>query len=134
MKQLKNNLPFILNWVKLNPMIDVEKEEQALPRALLVGEPGNDLQELKGLVLTLGIYVIQTLTLTRMEVHPAYGIGKGKAEEIAELAKQIEADCIIFDFNLEPRKQRNWEELSGISCFDLQDVIIRIFGQRDQTK
>ena len=29
--------------------------------------------------------------------------------EIAELAKSIEADCIIFDFNIEPRKQRNWD-------------------------
>ena len=115
-------------------MIDVEKEEQAVPRALLVGEPGNNLQELKGLVLTLGMDVVQRLTLNRMEVHPAYGIGKGKAQEITELAKQIEADCIIFDFNLEPRKQRNWEELSGISCFDRQEVIIRIFGQRAQTK
>ena len=115
-------------------MMDVEKEEQAVPRALLVGEPGNNLQELKNLVITLGMDVIQRLTLNRMEVHPAYGIGKGKAQEIAELAKQIEADCIIFDFNLEPRKQRNWEELTGISCFDRQEVIIRIFGQRAQTK
>ncbi len=115
-------------------MIDVEKEEQTAPRALLVGEPGNNLQELKNLVITLGLDVIQRLTLNRMEVHPAYGIGKGKAQEISELAKQIEADCIIFDFNLEPRKQRNWEELSGISCFDRQEVIIRIFAQRAQTK
>ena len=115
-------------------MIDVEKEEQALPRALLVGEPGNNLQELKNLVITLGMDVVQRLTLSRMEVHPAYGIGKGKAQEIAELAKQIEGACIIFDFNIEPRKQRNWEELTGISCFDRQEVIIRIFGQRAQTK
>ena len=115
-------------------MIDVEKEENAVPRALLVGEPGNDLQELKGLVLTLGMDVIQRLTLSRMEIQPAYGMGTGKAQEIAELAKQIQADCIIFDFNLEPRKQRNWEELAGISCFDRQEVIIRIFGQRAQTK
>ena len=93
----------MLLWVKLKAMIDVEKEETAVPRALLVGEPGNNLQELKGLVLTLGMDVVQRLTLNRMEVHPAYGIGKGKAQEIAELAKQIEADCIIFDFNLEPR-------------------------------
>lgn len=131
---MRNNLRFMEKWGTLNAMIDVEKEQQAVPRALLVGEPGNNLQELKGLVLTLGMDVIQRLTLSRMEVHPAYGIGKGKAQEIAELAKQIEADCIIFDFNLEPRKQRNWEELSGISCFDRQEVIIRIFGQRAQTK
>lgn len=115
-------------------MIDVEKEQNAVPRALLVGEPGNDLQELKGLVLTLGMDVIQRLTLSRLEIHPAYGMGSGKAQEIADLAKQIEADCIIFDFNLEPRKQRNWEELAGISCFDRQEVIIRIFAQRAQTK
>lgn len=127
-------LRILHSWGIVIVMIDVEKEQNAVPRALLVGEPGNDLQELKGLVLTLGMDVIQRLTLSRMEIQPAYGMGTGKAQEIAELAKQIKADCIIFDFNLEPRKQRNWEELSGISCFDRQEVIIRIFGQRAQTK
>lgn len=115
-------------------MIEVEKEENIVPRALLIGEPGNDLQELKGLVQTLGFDIIQRLTLSRMEVQPAYGMGKGKAQKICDLAHQIEADCIIFDFNLEPRKQRNWEELTNLSCFDRQEVIIRIFADRAQTK
>ena len=115
-------------------MIEIEKEQETKLRALLIGEPGNDLQELKGLALTLGLDVIQRLTLTRMEVHPQYGMGTGKAKEIATLAKEIEADCIIFDFNIDPRKQRNWEELSGISCFDRQEVIIKIFAQRARTK
>lgn len=115
-------------------MIDIEKENSKVPRALLVGEPGNDLQELKGLVLTLGMDIIHRLTLSRLEVHPAYGMGTGKAQEINELAHSIEADCIIFDFNLEPTKQRNWEELTGLSCFDRQEVIIRIFAQRAITK
>ena len=115
-------------------MIEVEKEENTIPRALLVGEPGNDLRELKGLVQTLGMDIVQRLTLNRMEVHPQYGIGTGKAKEIAELAKQLEVDCIIFDFNIEPRKQRNWEELTGLSCFDRQEVIIKIFAQRATTK
>ena len=115
-------------------MIEVEKEENIVPRALLIGELGNDLQELKGLVQTLGFDIIQRLTLSRMEVQPAYGMGKGKAQEICDLAHQIEADCIIFDFNLDPRKQRNWEELTNLSCFDRQEVIIRIFADRAQTK
>ncbi len=115
-------------------MIDIEKEENKIPRALLIGEPGNDLQELKGLVLTLGMDVIQRLTLNRLEIQPKFGMGTGKAEEINELAHSIQADCIIFDFNLDPRKQRNWEELTGISCFDRQEVIIRIFAKRAQTK
>ncbi len=115
-------------------MIEIAEEAQKKPRAFLVGQPGNDLQELKGLVLTLGMDVVQRLTLNRLEPTPSYGIGTGKAQEISDLAKEIEADYIIFDFNLEPRKQRNWEELSGISCLDRQEVIIRIFGQRAQTR
>ncbi|MCQ2572282.1 MAG: GTPase HflX [Treponema sp.] len=115
-------------------MVEVKEEMERVPRALLVGEPGNDLQELKGLVRTLGYEVIQRLTLTRLEIHPAYGMGTGKAQEINELAHSIEADCIIFDFNLEPRKQRNWEELTNLSCFDRQEVIIRIFASRALTR
>lgn len=115
-------------------MVEVKEEMERVPRALLVGEPGNDLQELKGLVRTLGYDIIQRLTLTRLEVHPAYGMGTGKAQEINELAHSIEADCIIFDFNIEPRKQRNWEELTGLSCFDRQEVIIRIFADRALTR
>lgn len=115
-------------------MVEVEEEMNRIPKALLVGEPGNDLQELKGLVRTLGMEVIQRLTLNRLEVHPAYGMGTGKAQEIADLAKAIGADCIIFDFNIEPRKQRNWEELTGLDCFDRQEVIIRIFADRAQTR
>lgn len=127
-------MPVPAFWFIVNMMIDVEKEAQTKPRALLVGEPGNNLQELKLLVITLEMDVVQRLTLNRLEVHPVYGMGKGKALEIAELAKQIQADYIIFDFNLEPRKQRNWEELTNISCIDRQEVIIRIFAQRAQTK
>ncbi len=115
-------------------MIDIEEEQNRVPRALLVGEPGNDLMELKGLVQTLGLDIVQRLTLNRLEMHPAYGMGTGKAQEICDLAHEIEADCIIFDFNLEPRKQRNWEELTHLSCFDRQEVIIRIFAQRAQTR
>ena len=94
----------------------------------------NNLCELKGLTDTLGLETAGTLTLTRLEIQPAYGMGKGKAQEIVDLAKESEADCIIFDFNIEPTKQRNWEKLSKIPCFDRQEVIIRIFASRAQTK
>ncbi len=127
-------LRFRTSYYIVKMMIEVEKEMTKVPRALLIGEPGNDLLELKGLVQTLGMDIVQRLTLNRLEVHPAYGMGKGKAQEINELAHQIQVDCIIFDFNLEPRKQRNWEELTNLSCFDRQEVIIKIFAQRAKTK
>ena len=115
-------------------MINIEEEKNRKVRAFLVGEPGNNLCELKGLTDTLGLETAGTLTLTRLEIQPAYGMGKGKAQEIVDLAKESEADCIIFDFNIEPTKQRNWEKLSKLPGFDRQEVIIRIFASRAQTK
>lgn len=108
------------------------KEEP--PKALLIGAPKKDLSELIGLVTTLGCEISYAMNLNRLEVHPAYGMGSGKAQEIASFAKSLDVDYIIFDFDLEPTKQRNWEKLSGISCFDRQEVIIRIFASRARTK
>ncbi len=115
-------------------MIELEQEQNRKTRCLLVGDPGDDLRELRGLTDTLGMETAGEVTLRRLEMHPAYGTGRGKAEEIADAAREAGADCIIFDFNLDPTKQRNWEKLSGIPCFDRQEVIIRIFAQRAQTK
>lgn len=115
-------------------MVEIQEEQNKKVRAFLVGEPGNELRELCGLVDTLGLETAGKLTLSRLEVQPVYGMGSGKAKEISHLAEECEADCIIFDFNLEPTKQRNWEKLCKIPCFDRQEVIIRIFAQRAQTR
>lgn len=115
-------------------MVEILKENTKKVRCLLVGEPLNDLTELKSLVSTLQMETVFALTLTRLEVQPVYGMGKGKAEEICALAKEKDAECIIFDFDLDPGKQKNWEKLCKIPCFDRQEVIIRIFAQRARTK
>ncbi|MDA1044367.1 MAG: GTPase HflX, partial [Verrucomicrobia bacterium] len=44
------------------------------------------------------------------------------------------ADCIIFDNELSPVQQRNWEKLSKVCVIDRQEVIIDIFARRAQTK
>lgn len=115
-------------------MINLEEEQNRKTRCFLVGKPGNDLRELENLAETLGMETSGKLSLSSDAIKPVYGMGKGKAEEINSLAKETESDCIIFDFDLEPTKQRNWEKLSGIPCFDRQEVIIRIFAERARTK
>ncbi|MCR4822159.1 MAG: GTPase HflX [Treponema sp.] len=115
-------------------LINLEEEEERKIRALLVGAPKADISELEGLTDTLGYEVVRSVILTRMEQNPVYGFGKGKSEEIAALSKELEADIIIFDFELSPRKQRNWEKLASIPVIDRQEVILRIFAQRAQTK
>ena len=81
-------------------MIELEEEKNRKVKCMLVGEPGNNLSELQGLTDTLGMETVKAYTLSRLEVQPAYGMGKGKAQEIVDMAHETEADCIIFDFNL----------------------------------
>ena len=114
-------------------MVELQEEAEKKVRALLIGSK-TEPKELKGLVDTLGMETVSTMILTRIEPTPAYGIGKGKVTEILDRAKEVFADCIIFDWDIDPTKQRNWEKASGIPVFDRNEVILRIFAQRAQTK
>lgn len=115
-------------------MIDLEEENSRKVAALLVGEPGAELSELKALVDTLGMETRREVVLSRREITSAYGMGKGKAEEISALAEEVGADVLIFDFEIDPRKQRNWEKLAKKPAFDRQEVILRIFAKRARTR
>ncbi|MDY3755318.1 MAG: GTPase HflX [Treponema sp.] len=118
-------------------MYEVEEEAQKKVRCLLVIPQWVHPQELKNLVKTLDMEVVDIVTLpekTSAASIARFGIGSGKAQEIAQLAEAQEADCIIFDTEITPTRQRNWETLTGIPVFDRQEVILRIFAQRARTK
>jgi GTP-binding protein HflX len=53
---------------------------------------------------------------------------------LAQKAVSLEADCIIFDCDLTPSQQRNWEELAGMPVIDRQELIIQIFASRARTR
>ncbi len=120
------------------------KESKIVERALLVGAycdpPDRDetqslLEELEELVNTLGIPVVERILLHHREQHAKFLIGSGKAEEIIARAREQKVDVIIFDNDLTPSQQRNWEALSpGIAVIDRQEVILDIFGKRAQTR
>lgn len=115
-------------------MIEILEEEQRKIRCLLIGNPDDNLKELKGLVSTLGMETADSIILNKIDIQPAFGMGSGKAKEICAHAKAVDADCIIMDFELDPTKQRNWEKLCKFPVFDRQEVILRIFAQRAFTK
>jgi GTP-binding protein HflX len=66
--------------------------------------------------------------------NPGTLIGKGKVEEIVEHVKDFECDCVIFDNELTPSQQRNWEGEVDVLVIDRQEVILDIFSMRAQTK
>ncbi len=122
-------------------MIDLEMESSKPVLAILVGKTDDKslsdeecVRELASLADTAGLTVVGSVVLRRHEPAPKFGMGSGKAEEIAALAKELEASEIVFDFEISPTQQRNWDELSGITCLDRQELIIRIFAARALTR
>lgn len=91
-------------------------------------------RELAGLAETLGVHIQDQTTVKIREKHPKYGMGLGRAEAIAERARALGVDCLIFDQDITPSQQRNWEELTGLSAIDRQELIIQIFASRARTK
>ncbi len=125
-------------------MIDTEKDNRKMvERAILVGiqdasisprEAEEHLDELEDLVGTLGIPVIGREMVMLRNLNPRYLTGSGKAKEINLNAKELEADCLIFDGELTPSQQRNWEKLTKICVIDRQEVILDIFASRASTR
>ena len=105
-------------------------------RAFLVGldDVEHNIGELQGLVHTLSFEIVESYILPPFKAHSQFLLGSGKAKEIHARVQSLDADCIIFDFEISPTQQRNWERLTHIPVFDRNEVIIRIFGERAQTK
>ncbi|WP_417170202.1 GTPase HflX [Victivallis sp.] len=125
-------------------MIDLaEDSRKKVERALLVGirEPGQTeaeisecLDELADLVRNLDIVPLEPVVVSLHQVMPQYYVGSGKAQEIAQLAQECEADCLIFDTPLSPSQQRNWERLARCCVIDREEVILDIFAERAHTR
>ena len=124
-------------------MTENKEGENMVERALLVGayheaakrdETQSLLEELEELVDTLGVPVIDRMLVHHREQHARLLIGTGKADEIVARAKEQRCDVIVFDNELSPSQQRNWELLAGMTVIDRQEVILDIFAKRAQTR
>lgn len=124
-------------------MFDLEDNRRKVQKAVLVGiqhpkmstqEANYLLEELEELTANLDIPVAKKMVIKLRKSHPTFLVGKGKMEEILEIVKELEADVIIFDDELSPAQQRNWEATSKVCVIDRQEVIIDIFSERAQTK
>ena len=128
----------------LQAMIDTAKDNRKLvERAILIGIHGRQesssdahehLAELEELVDNLHIPVIDKLVVKLKEPQAKYYIGSGKADEIVTMIKEQQADCLVFDSELSPSQQRNWERLTKICVIDRQEVILDIFASRAATR
>ncbi|MEG8947796.1 GTPase HflX [Rosettibacter firmus] len=122
-------------------MIEVKREERE--RAILIAlstgayteeQVEEHLDELELLADTAGADTIFKITQEKSKPDPAYFIGRGKAEEIAQLIQVNDIQLIIFDDDLNPTQVRNLEKLFGRKVLDRSGLILDIFASHAKTK
>jgi len=122
-------------------MIDIPKKTKE--RTMLVAINLKDvskhlvdehISELEELADTAGADTIFKIIQSRNRFDPAYYIGKGKAEELAQLVELNEIELVIFDDDLTSVQVRNLERLFNRKIIDRSGLILDIFALRAKTK
>ncbi|MGH9230530.1 MAG: GTPase HflX [Acidimicrobiales bacterium] len=97
------------------------------PETVEVTEASVD--ELALLVDTAGADEVARVFQRRQAPDPPTYVGKGKAEELREVAVTTDCDTVVFDNELTPAQQFNLEKLLGRTAIDRTAVILDIFAQ-----
>jgi GTPase len=92
------------------------------------------LSELEELADTAGAESIFKIIQSKSAIDPAFYIGKGKAEELAQLVELNDIDLVISDDDLTPVQVRNLEKLFNRKIIDRSGLILDIFALRAKTK
>ncbi len=120
----------------------IETNKKIIDKAILVAVKTKDISkerleehllELEMLADTAGAETIIKIVQERQRFDSAYFIGKGKAEEIAELAELNDITVIIFDEDLNPTQVRNLEKLINKKILDRSGLILDIFASHAKT-
>ena len=125
--------------------MDIQSKDFSIEKAILVGlnspvytaaenADEESLDELEALLETAGGICVGRVLQNRATPDSKYVVGQGKAEEVAQLAKDMEAELIIFDNDLTSSQIKAMEELSGKHIMDRSGLILDIFAQRAKTK
>ncbi len=106
--------------------------EIARQRAFLVGslfDTAASLDELARLTDTAGSDPVGQTSPRHRKPDPATFIGSGQASRLAEQARRLDVDVVIFDDDLTPTQQRNLQAIFGCDVVDRSGLILDIFAQ-----
>ncbi|WP_282926542.1 GTPase HflX [Helcococcus kunzii] len=92
------------------------------------------IEEMKELVRASDSEFVASVVQNVKEINSKYYIGSGKAEEIKEMAENLEVDTIIFDNELTGSQIKNLEDIIGKKILDRTGLILDIFATRAKTK
>ena len=121
---------------------EVEYRQVRLEKVVLVGlrttqseeEAENSLRELAALAETAGSRVLDGIIQRRSKPDPATYLGSGKARELAEIVRAVEADTVIVDEELAPSQRRGLEDVVDAKVVDRTALILDIFAQHAKSR
>ena len=108
-------------------LVAVETDERNSRSAM---ETDACLDELAELVKTAGAVTVARTVQKRERIHPGHYLGKGKIEELKEMAAAYEATGVVCDDELSPAQLKNLEQMLGLKVMDRTIVILDIFAAR----
>ncbi len=122
-------------------MAEIFETKEMTERVILVGvsyqendDTEQSLDELCELASTAGAVTVGRMIQNREAPHPGTYLGKGKIEELKQLAWELDATGIICDDELSPAQLANLEDLLEIKVMDRTLIILDIFAQRASTR
>ena len=127
---------------ELEDISEVEYRKLRIERVILIGVWGqgtyeqaeNSLRELAALAETAGAVVLAGVLQRRPMPDPTSYLGKGKAQELKDLAKELKADTVIANTELAPSQRRALEDIVKIKVIDRTAIILDIFAQHAKSK
>lgn len=116
-----------------------ENEERPQRAILVAADCGEwdaevSINELEELAKSAGAEVVAKVIQQRAEYDRATLVGRGKLDEIKEIAEAEDVDLLIFDHELTAANIRNLEEATGLGVIDRTMLILDIFAARAQSR
>ena len=94
----------------------------------------DSLAELAALASTAGAEVVGRLSQRLPSPTANLYLGKGRANELAQICRERDIDLVIADDEISPSQQRNLEELTSARVIDRTALILDIFAQHARTR
>ena len=107
-----------------------ERALLVLPYARGDGDAQRRAAEFSELARSAGAQVLDQVGARVQAPNPRFYIGTGKADEILERVRALEADLVLVDHALTPVQERNLEKHLGVRVVDRAGLILDIFAQR----
>ena len=107
-----------------------ERAVLVLPHARGGGDAERRAAEFAELVKSAGAEILGRVTARVEAPNPRYYIGSGKADELAEMVRALDADLVLVDHLLSPVQERNLEKHLSARVVDRAGLILDIFAQR----